>query len=193
MKSFAKVINVLLHPVVVTIPGVYLIVYKSTAQIQLALFWTFVSIIFSSMIGFFVLYGVKKGFFTNLDVSNRKQRIILYPFIIAVVLLFVGFVYLTHGPRVLINASILIILALLILDIINTRIKVSGHVGVVSAFVAGLIYSFGGVTFFSLLLIPLIAWARITEQRHTLRETVVGAICGIGLTLLAIIVVQFLL
>jgi membrane-associated phospholipid phosphatase len=193
MKSFAKVVNVLLHPVIVTIPGVFLIVYKSTAEIQLALFWTFVSIFFSSTIGLFVMYGVKKGFFTNLDVSNRKQRIILYPFIIAVVLLFVGFVYIVHGPKVLVDASILIILALIILDTINTRIKVSGHVGVLSAFVTGFAYSFGGVSYLSLLLIPLIAWARITEKRHTLKETIVGAICGIGFTLLAIIVIQFLI
>lgn len=193
MKSFAKVINVVLHPVIVTIPGVYLIVYKSTGQTQLALFWTFISIIFSSIIGLFVLYGVRKGFFNNLDVSNRKQRIILYPFIIAVVCLFIGFVYIVHGPSILMKTSALIIFALVFLDGVNTKLKVSGHVGVVSAFVTGFIYAFGGISFLSLSLIPLIAWARIIEKRHTLRETIVGATCGMGLTLIAIIVVQFLL
>ncbi len=192
MKSFPKIINVVLHPVVVTIPGVFLIVYKNTGSVSMALWWTMISLIFSAIIAMFVLYGVKKGFFNNLDVSNRKQRIILYPVIIIVVVLFSCFVYFTNGPKVLIEASALIITALILLDIVNTRIKVSGHVGVVSAFVTGLIYAFGGLSFFSLLLIPLIAWARIVEKRHTLKETIVGAVCGILLSALAITVVELI-
>jgi membrane-associated phospholipid phosphatase len=192
MKLFAKVINVILHPVALTLPGVFLIVFQSTKDTNEAFLWTFFSVIFSGIVSLFVLYGVKKGFFNNLDVSNRKQRIILYPFIIAVVILFIGFVYLMHGPSSLIKASVLIIAALLILDIINTKIKVSGHVAVVSSLVTGLVYAYGGAVFISILLIPLIAWARITEKRHTLKETVVGALCGIVLSLTAIYIVQFL-
>ena len=192
MKLLAKIINVVLHPVIIVIPGVFLIVYKNSGDSQIALWWTFISIVFSAIIALFVLYGVRRGFFNNLDVSNRKQRIILYPVIIAVVLLFGGFVFFTHGPKILIQASFLIIVALIILDIINTRIKVSGHVGVVSAFVTGLMYAFGGIASFSLLLIPLIAWARIVEKRHTLKETIVGAFCGGGLTVIAIFVVQLI-
>lgn len=193
MSSIAKVINVLLHPIVITIFGVFLIVYRSTGQVQLAAFWTLVSLFFSGIIGAFVIFGVKKGFFNNLDVSNRKQRIILYPFIIAVVILFIVSVYFLQGPQILIITSLLIIAALIFLDMVNTKIKVSGHVGVLSAFVAGFVYAFGGISFLAFFLIPVIAWARITEKRHTLQETVVGAVCGIGITLLAIFVVQFLI
>lgn len=192
MKLFPKVINVVLHPVTVTIPGVFLIVYKNTGSVNGAFWWTFISIIFSAIVSLFVLYGVRKGFFTNLDVSNRKQRIILYPVIIIVVLLFSGVVYLAHGPKVLIEASFLVIAALIILDVINTKIKVSGHVGVVSAFITGLVYAYGGIAFFSILLIPLVAWARIVEKRHTLQETIVGAVSGIVLSVLAISVVQLI-
>lgn len=192
MHLFPKIINVVLHPVIITIPGVFLIVYKNTGDSSLALWWTFISLIFSGIVALFVLFGVKKGFFNNLDVSNRKQRIILYPFIIATVLLFSCFVYFIHGPRVLIEASILIIVALILLDIINTKIKASGHVGVVSALVTGLIYAYGTVAFLSIVFIPLIAWARIVEKRHTLKETIVGAISGITLSILAISVVQLI-
>lgn len=192
MKLFPKIINVILHPVTITIPGVFLIVYKNTGSINDGFWWTFISLIFSAIVSLFVLYGVRKGFFTNLDVSNRRQRIILYPVIILVVILFSGFVYLVQGPKVLIEASLLIIASLIILDIINTKIKVSGHVGVVSAFVTGLVYAYGGISFFALALIPLVAWARIVEKRHTLQETIVGALSGIVLSLLAIFIVQLI-
>ena len=150
------------------------------------------SVIFSGIVSLFVLYGVRRGFFNNLDVSNRKQRIILYPFIIAVVMFFIGFVYFLNGPSSLINASVLIIIALLILDFINMKIKVSGHVAVVSSLVVGLLYSYGSMALFSIFLIPLIAWARIVERRHTLKETIVGAISGILLSVLALYIVQLL-
>lgn len=192
MKPLAKVVNVVLHPIALTLPSVFLIVYQSTKDVESAFLWTMLSVIFSGIVSLFVLYGVRRGFFNNLDVSNRKQRIILYPFIIVVVMFFIGFVYFLNGPSSLINASVLIIIALLILDFINMKIKVSGHVAVVSSFVVGLLYSYGSMAFFSLFLIPLIAWARIVERRHTLRETIVGAISGVVLSVLAIIVVQLI-
>lgn len=192
MKRLARIVNVVLHPITLTLPGVFLIVFQSTKDLNSAFLWMLFSVIFSGIVSLFVLYGVKRGFFNNLDVSNRKQRVILYPFIIAVVMFFIGFVYLMHGPSSLIKASVLIILALLILDLINTKIKVSGHVAVVSSLVTGLVYAYGSVAFVSILLIPLIAWARIIEKRHTLKETAVGALCGITLSLLAIYIVQFI-
>lgn len=192
MESLAKVINVVLHPVTLTLPGVFLIVYQSTKDLNSAFLWTMLSVIFSGIVSLFVLYGVKRGFFNNFDVSNRKQRIILYPFIIAVVMFFIGFVYFLNGPSSLISASVLIIVALLILDFINMKIKVSGHVAVVSSLVVGLLYSYGNIAIFSIFLIPLIAWARIVERRHTLKETIVGAVCGILLSVLALYIVQLL-
>lgn len=192
MKRFANIVNIVLNPIVLTLPGVFLIVYQSTKDLNKAFLWTLLSVIFSGLVSLFVLYGVRRGFFNNLDVSNRKQRIILYPFIILVVMLFIGFVYLMHGPSSLIKASALIIVALLILDLINTKIKVSGHVAVVSSLVFGLVYSYGSVAFISILLIPFIAWARIIEKRHTLKETVVGAFCGMTLSLAAVYIVKFL-
>src|SRR3989344_111525 len=156
MKRFANIVNLVLHPITLTLPGVFLIVYQSTKDPSTAFLWTMLSVIFSGIVSLFVLYGVRRGFFNNLDVSNRKQRIILYPFIIVVVIFFIGFVYFLNGPSVLIKASALIIIALLILDLINMKIKVSGHVAVVSSLVVGLLYSYGNTAFFSIFIIPLV-------------------------------------
>lgn len=193
MKLFANIIATILHPATLILPAVFLIVYKSAGGFHNALFWTFVSLIFTVAVGAFVLYGVKKGFFSDIDVSVKKQRIILYPFVVFITLLFTAVIYMFRGPSALIIASLLFIAALVILDVINIRIKASVHVASVSAIVIGIIFLYGGITFWMLALIPLVAWARIYNKRHTLKETIVGAACGIGLTLIAISVVQFLL
>lgn len=193
MLFFANTLTWILHPIVLVIPAVYLLTFNATGQTNTAIYWTLVSIIFSAIVSAFVLVGVAKGFFNNIDVSNRKQRVILYPFSVAVVLLFALYVYINNGPRILILAAILFVVALVTLDIINTKVKASVHVASVSALIMGIIYLYGGVSYLLLLLIPLVAWARIVQKRHTIKETIVGAICGIVLTITAINIVQFVI
>lgn len=193
MKLLANIVTTVLHPVALTIPAVFLIVFDATRSYEEALYWTFLSILFAGIISVFVLYGVKKGFFNNIDVSNRKQRIILYPFVIAVVLIFALLVYLQNGPLALIYTNILFVLALVIMDLINTKIKASVHVAAVSSVVTGLIFQFGVIAVPLFIFIPIIAWARIREKRHSFPETIAGAIAGISLTFIGLFVVQFML
>ena len=193
MESFSKIVNVVFHPIVIILIGVFLLAYRDTNNIVTATYWTFLSLVFSGIISTFVYIGVKKKFFNNLDVSNRRQRIILYPFAIVVVLLFAFFVHTQHGPIELIIASIFFVIALLILDIVNRKIKASIHVSAVASLVTGVILVNWGISFFLILFVPLVAWARITQRRHTLKETIVGAICGICLTVGSIYIVQFVI
>jgi hypothetical protein len=197
IKTWESVIAVtiasILHPATLILPAVFLIVYKSAGDSHDAFLWTFISLLFSGAVALFVLIGVKKGFFSDIDVSIKSQRIILYPFVVAVTLLFTGFIYIFHGPTSLIVASILFVIALIILDVINIRIKASVHVASVAAIVVGIIYLYGGITFYLLAFIPLIAWARVHEKRHTIKEAIVGAACGIVFSMAAILVVQLII
>jgi membrane-associated phospholipid phosphatase len=192
MKLLANIVAYTLHPVTLTIPAVFLIVFISTHNANLAFYWTFVSLVFTGVISTFVLFGVKKGFFNNIDVSNRKQRIILYPVVIIVVLLFGFIVYSLNGPRSLVYASCMFVAALILFDVVNTKIKASIHVASVASLVTGVVYHYGGISYLLIFLIPLMAWARIKEKRHTLRETIVGGIMGTVFSFIAIYIVQFI-
>jgi membrane-associated phospholipid phosphatase len=111
---------------------------------------------------------------------------------VGVVSLFAVTIHFFHGPVGLIKASILFVVGLIILDIVNSRIKASVHVGSVAAFFTGIAYLYGGVFYLFLFLIPIVAWARVLEKKHTVPETIIGAICGSLLTLSAIYIVQLL-
>lgn len=190
MKLLANIIASVLHPATLILPAVFLIVYKSVNSYDSAFLWTVVSLVFTGFVAAFVLLGVKKGFFSDIDVSVKKQRVFLYPFVIVVTLLFIGVIYLFKGPSLLIIAGILFILAMIIMDVINIKIKASAHVASIAAIVTGIFYLYGGSTIILFALIPLVAWARIVEKRHTLKETIVGAGIGILLTVIAFFVVQ---
>lgn len=193
VKNIAKTTGVILHPVVLALFGVFLIVYNSTNDFQKAIYWTGLSSIFALIIGAFVMLGVNQGFFNNLDVSNRKQRVILYPFAILIVILFGIFVILTKGPLSLIAASVIFIIALLVMDLINHKVKASVHVASVTAFCTGIVFVYGINLLPVVALVPVVALARIVEKRHTLKEVIVGGFCGFALTMLGIYVVQFIL
>lgn len=190
--NLPKIIGIILHPVILAIPGVFLIVLSATNSYPESAYWTFLSLIFSGLISAFVVVGVKMKFFNNLDVSNRKQRVFLYPVAIAVILLFAFFVNYMGGPKALVSSSLLFTVALLILDIVNRKIKASIHVAAVSSIVTGVVLIYGGLMYLLILLIPFSAWARIAQKRHTLPETIVGAFFGALLTIIGVFVVQLL-
>lgn len=190
MQLFAKTLGVVLHPVLLVLIGVFIVVQSTTGLVEEAFYWTLLSALFSLIVGVFVFFGVRKGFFNNFDVSNRKQRVILYPFAILVVLLFAFFVYLTRGPAVLITGSALFVIALAIFDIVNRKIKASIHVAAVAALSTGFLLLHGLNYSLILLLIPLSAYARVAGKRHTVTEVVVGAFFGVALTLGGVYIVK---
>jgi hypothetical protein len=192
MISFAKIIGIILHPVVLALTGIFVIVQKNSQSLTEAIYWTFLSGLFSLIIGAFVLFGVKKGFFNNFDVSNQKQRVILYPFVILIVVMFGILVFATKGPVILIQSSIIFSLSLMLLDLVNSKIKASIHVASVSALATGLVLLYGLQYLPAFLLVPISAYARVTGRRHTLSEVIVGAVCGVLLTLGGVYIVQLL-
>lgn len=65
--------------------------------------------------------------------------------------------------------------------------------GSLTAVIISAIYYFGNSFLPFLILIPVMAWARIIEKRHTFRETVAGFIMGAILAFAGIIVVYYLI
>ena len=192
MNHFANVLTFLIHPAVLSLPAVFLIVFHEVGSFNEALLWMIVTLIAVGIIGAYVLFGVKRGFFNNVDVSNRKQRVLLYPFVAGVVIFFVGCVYLLKGPPVLIFGGIFLVISLLVFDAINTKIKASVHVASITSLSIVLISLYGGWSYLALLFVPIVAWARIVERRHTLKETIAGGVGGAILTIITLIVIQYL-
>lgn len=193
MKLLANLITLILHPLILALLAVFLIVLRETGNVDTAFLWTCISVFFAAVISAFVLFGIKKGFFTNIDVSVRKQRVILYPFAAAVMLIFVFVLLFFNGPKFLLVGLVAFIISLGILDVINRKIKASIHVATVSALAVGIVEMFGLVAIPVLFAIPLVAWARVLEKKHTPKETIAGFLSGSILAIVGIFVVQYLL
>ncbi len=191
MIKLAKFITFIFHPMVLVAPAVFFIILGSGGDYYLALLWSGITLVFELIVASYILLGIKKGFFSNFDVSKRKQRIYLFPFIILIGAVFFLSLLILNGPKVLLLAISYFIVALVIISLVNLKIKASIHVGSITAALISSIFFFGPIFTPVLVLIPIMAWARIIEKRHTLREAIVGFILGTILAFLGIIIVQY--
>ncbi|WP_288375758.1 phosphatase PAP2 family protein [Chryseobacterium culicis] len=120
-----------------------------------------------------LVWNVKTGRYTNMDVSNRVQRKTLYIFIAACVISYLLFNYIRNGYIDLVMLFILVLL--FALQISNLFIKSSMHTAF-NVFVAALFFSLNwkmGIVWLGIA--ALVGITRIILKRHTVKEVFMGA------------------
>lgn len=122
--------------------------------------------------------GVRKGKYTNIDVSDRVQRQRWFTTITILLMVVTGVIWLTNQQYSL-RLAVTLACALLICALyINKVIKASMHM-TFHAFVSLLILHFNmtaGIIF--LVLLPILGWSRLYLKRHFFNEVVVGTCMG---------------
>lgn len=120
-----------------------------------------------------LVWNVKTGRYTNMDVSNRVQRKTLYIFIAACVIAYLAFNYFKNGYVDFVMLFILILL--FALQISNFFIKSSMHTAF-NIFVAALFFALNmRMGFIWLAIAVLVGITRIILKRHTPKEVFMGA------------------
>ncbi len=121
-----------------------------------------------------IIYNVRTKKYTNLDVSDRKQRKSLYFFIEGAMIVYLFFVYLKYER---IDMVLLFLLVLLIvMQISNYFIKSSMHTAI-NIFIAALFFTLSPLYgLIWLILSILVGISRIILKRHSPAEVVSGAV-----------------
>lgn len=120
-----------------------------------------------------LVWNVKTGRYTNMDVSNRLQRKTLYIFIATCVIAYLIFHYVKNGYIDLVMLFILILL--FSLQISNFYIKSSMHTAF-NVFVAALFFSLDvSMGFVWLGISAVVGLTRVIIKRHTPKEVIMGA------------------
>ena len=122
-----------------------------------------------------IFWNVETGRYTNMDVSDRKQRNSLYLFNVFIVSIYIAFLYFTQQNFDLILIIIFVMALMLIMHFSNFFIKSSMHTSF-NVFVSALFFSlniyFG---LFWLFLTILVGISRVILKRHTVKEVIMGA------------------
>lgn len=178
MISLARIISFLTNPIFVLFPIPYLLIYRFGYGHILAFKWTLFSFIFLFIAGVFVIYEVKNKTFSDMDVSKREQRPLLFAVTTGITVIYLVSLYILKAPAILFISVWGIMVGILLATIINTRIKASLHVCSITAVTLTLVrlYYLSPIL---LLIVPIVAWSRIKIKRHSVPEVITGFILGV--------------
>jgi membrane-associated phospholipid phosphatase len=188
--TIARYISIILNPIFILLFLPLLLVYRATGSSTLAVEWTLYTAFFLFIFGAGLWYGVQKKIFTDLDVSKREQRPLLFTWTVIFTILYLAGLFLFHAPQILFLVVFAVIFGIFIASLLNRYLKVSLHVAGITSLAVALAITYRGWFYLLLLFVPLVAWARIRIKRHTPQETVAGAILGSLLSLGMYVIVR---
>jgi membrane-associated phospholipid phosphatase len=120
-----------------------------------------------------LVWNVKTGRYTNMDVSNRIQRKTLYVFIAVCVIAYIAYNYFKNGYIDFIMLFVLILL--FAMQISNFFIKSSMHTSF-NIFVAALFFALNPMMgLIWSVIASLVGITRVILKRHTVKEVLMGA------------------
>ncbi|SIR61133.1 MULTISPECIES: phosphatase PAP2 family protein [Chryseobacterium] len=173
LHNISKVISDFFNPLVSLI---IFFVYMSLREYSLKdsiLYFLPVLLMIIIPVVIWLVWNVKTGRYTNMDVSNRVQRKTLYIFIAVCVIAYLLFNYIRNGYIDLVMLFILVLL--FALQISNLFIKSSMHTAF-NVFVAALFFSLEwkmGLVWLGIAI--LVGITRVILKRHTVKEVFMGA------------------
>lgn len=126
----------------------------------------------------YLVWLVRRGLVTDLDAQLRKQRI--RPMLFTVVCAGLAWLVLALGaaPRSMVLLAGALAVQAVKIFVITLRWKISVHCAA-AAGAATVAWSLTGTPLPLLVGVPLIAWSRVRLRRHTLAQTIAGALLGL--------------
>lgn len=122
-----------------------------------------------------IYWNVKRGKYTNMDVSNREQRNSLYLFNFVVIAVYIAVLYYLKENFHYILIVLFTLVLLVVMFMSNFFIKSSMHTSF-NVFVSALFFALNplyGIAWLFLTL--LVAISRVILKRHTVKEVIMGA------------------
>lgn len=180
LKNIGISISYLLHPMVISTLTFWFVIYQMTLTTDEPNLIFFISFFFSTLLPIVVvLYLKNQSLVSDIDVSNRKER--LLPMAFGALSFLIGFVILRqiNSPMIIQGIMFCNLINTILMWLITKHWKISIHtLSIASALTIFWILGFKYAIIMSLLLILTII-ARILTKAHTLSQALVGIIVGI--------------
>jgi membrane-associated phospholipid phosphatase len=171
----ARWLSRVFHPFIIVIPTLLLAVYFATSSLVEALKWTAASVAIVILpLSIFIFTRVRRGHYSDLYVSVRKQRRSLYLVAGVCLLSLLAFLILTGAPRVIVACLYAAVVANAVGAFVNRFSKVSVHAAAMAGCTA-VLFSFSVPIGLAMAAIALVlGWARVRTEDHSLSQVIMG-------------------
>lgn len=174
--SFSKTLSAVFNPIfsLLIFFGVYAL-EKMNFQEAFKNLWLMLFIVVIPIF-IWIFWNVKTGRYTNMDVSDRKQRNSLYIFNFIVIAIYISVLFFTKQKFEFTLIIIFLFILLVIMQISNFYIKSSMHTSA-NVFVSALFFTLNPLFGFIWLMITLLVGvSRIILKRHSPKEVMMGGL-----------------
>ncbi|MEU8137622.1 phosphatase PAP2 family protein [Streptodolium elevatio] len=174
----ARVVTELFAPAFL-VPGVLVAVGWHSTRSPAGVGWGLLGALFCGVIPIaFVLYGVRRGYWTDHHIRIRRQRAV--PILGTAASVVVGLAALLRldAPRDVVALVVAMLAGLAVALGVTAFWKISVHTAVAGGTVTVLALTFGSAVAAAAPLVALIGWSRVELRDHTPMQTVVGGLVG---------------
>lgn len=188
-KQIAKLVSNILNPFLVSLVIILLLSFESTRSPLDALRWSAILVAISLVPVYSVMvYFSRTGRLGSHFIDVSKQRTKIY--LLAGICALVGCIILIYleAPLILLATFVAGLSATVIFMGINLWWKISLHAAFIAASITLLVILYGSLGIVAVMLLPLVAWARVELGHHSLAQVTIGAF----LAALIVVVVFYL-
>jgi drug/metabolite transporter (DMT)-like permease len=182
----ATVVSRFLSPQYVAIPLLLILGFYNVSPWYRGLLWVGAIALVSIAAPILLLRReLRRGAISDWHISDRRERLQPVPVLasLAAAILPLGLLLTLDGPRLLLVAFQSALLLVLLNHVITIGWKISQHVASIAASTTLITATLGIGAAPLLLLVPLVAWARVKVGAHTVAQTVMGGVVGAGIPL----------
>ena len=188
-RRIANLTSKILSPFLVSLVIILLLSFESTYSALDALKWSLLLIAISIVpVYSVIIYLARNHGLGSRFIDIRKQRTKIY--LVASVCALGGCFILLYleAPLILVAIFVAGLSAIVIFMFINLWWKISLHTAFIAASVAVLVILYGSIATVTVMLLPLVAWARVEQEHHSITQVAIGAL----LAALIVVVVFYL-
>lgn len=187
VKKIAEVVSFITNPGLLAIVIIFIAVYRSDMPSNVATSWYITVLILNCIIpGAVYLFFTKKGYVFDDTLSHKnvhKERIILFAsFLFVAILELLAMIVMHEYYEPLFATIVGGIVSIVVVSIVSYFWKVSMHSSMITCFTMMLVFIFGYQYWLIFLLIPLVWWARLVLNRHTIWQLLAG--CGLSIIII---------
>ncbi len=176
-KRLARLTSDILNPFLVGLVMIVVLSFRETSSSIDGIKWSLIMVTLSLLPVFLVIvYLVHNQKLGGISIKARRERNGIYLLASACAIVGSVVVYYLGAPSVLVAMFVTGLSATVIFMCINFLWKISVHTAFVAASATILIVLYGFTGVVSATLLPVIAWARIELEHHSLAQTVTGAL-----------------
>jgi hypothetical protein len=139
----------------------------------------------------YIAIQVQRGRITDFHMKTREQRNI--PLLLTFLCTIGAWWVMSQAqvPHALLIFAVIGIFQTGLLWLITLRWKISGHATTISGLAVFLCWLYGWIATPGLLVIPMVAWARVRLSRHDLWQTIVGTAFGVSSMVVALCLISW--